>query len=500
MATQTTLLNAIAQDNPEDTALIEHGGLILTYRSLREQVERLAGWLQRAGISRPDRIAIVLPNGIEAVVAFLSAATAATAAPLNPNYKLEEFRYFLADTGAKALVVPAEGGECARQAAAPGTLLIESRIDAGGRVQFCTSGHVRALGELDPASAEDVALVLHTSGTTSRPKRVPLRHSNLLASARNVARSYALSSSDVSMCVMPLFHVHGLVGSVLSSLLAGAAVVVPPGFNALAFWPAVQAHSATWYSAVPAIHQMLLARTRAGIRPPGAEGLRFIRSCSSALAPTTMAELERRFGVPVLEAYGMTEASHQIATNPLPPAERKPGTVGLGSNVEIGIMDTEGRLLPAEAQGEVVIRGANVIAGYEDNPEANATSFSNGWFRTGDEGVADRQGYLKLIGRIKELIVRGGEKISPVEIDQVLQLHPAVAAVATFGVPHHVYGEEVAAAVELRAPATEQELISFCRGHLADFKCPKKIHIVERIPRTATGKIQRKTVAQKLEL
>jgi acyl-CoA synthetase (AMP-forming)/AMP-acid ligase II len=213
-----------------------------------------------------------------------------------------------------------------------------------------------------------------------------------------------------------------------------------------------------------------------------------------------MAELERRFGVPVLEAYGMTEASHQIATNPLPPAERKPGTVGLGSNVEIGIMDTEGRLLPAEAQGEVVIRGANVIAGYEDNPEANATSFSNGWFRTGDEGVADRQGYLKLIGRIKELIVRGGEKISPVEIDQVLQLHPAVAAVATFGVPHHVYGEEVAAAVELRAPATEQELISFCRGHLADFKCPKKIHIVERIPRTATGKIQRKTVAQKLEL
>jgi acyl-CoA synthetase (AMP-forming)/AMP-acid ligase II len=500
MATQTTLLNAIAQDNPEDTALIEHGGLTLTYRSLREQVERLASWLQRAGISRRDRIAIVLPNGIEAVVAFLSAAAAATAAPLNPNYKLEEFRYFLADTGAKALVVPAEEGECARQAAAQGTLLIESRIDAGGRVQFCTSAHVRALGELDPSSTEDVALVLHTSGTTSRPKRVPLRHSNLLASARNVARSYALTSSDVSMCVMPLFHVHGLVGSVLSSLLAGAAVVVPPGFNALAFWPTVQEHGATWYSAVPTIHQMLLARARAGIRPPGAEGLRFIRSCSSALAPTTMAELERRFGVPVLEAYGMTEASHQIATNPLPPAVRKPGTVGLGSNVEIGIMDTEGHLLPAEAQGEVVIRGANVIAGYEDNPEANATSFSNGWFRTGDEGVADKQGYLKLIGRIKELIVRGGEKISPLEIDQVLQLHPAVAAVATFGVPHHVYGEEVAAAVELRTPATEQELISFCHDHLADFKCPKKIHIVERIPRTATGKIQRKTVAQKLEL
>jgi len=472
----------------------------LTYRSLREQVERLAGWLQRAGISRQDRIAIVLPNGIEAVVAFLSAATAATAAPLNPNYKLEEFRYYLADTGARALVVPAEAGECARQAASQGTLLIESRTDAGGHVQFFTSARVRALGELDPPSAEDVALVLHTSGTTSRPKRVPLRHCNLVASARNVARSYALTPSDVSMCVMPLFHVHGLVGSVLSSLLAGAAVVVPPGFNALAFWPTVHDHGATWYSAVPTIHQMLLARAREGIRPPGAEKLRFIRSCSSALAPATMAELERSFGVPVLEAYGMTEASHQIATNPLPPAARKPGTVGIGSNVEIGIMDTEGRLQPAEVQGEVVIRGANVIAGYEDNPEANATSFSNGWFRTGDEGVADKEGYLKLIGRIKELIVRGGEKISPLEIDQVLQLHPAVAAVATFGVPHRVYGEEVAAAVELRAPATERELISFCHDHLADFKCPKKIHIVERIPRTATGKILRRTVAQKLEL
>jgi len=211
-----------------------------------------------------------------------------------------------------------------------------------------------------------------------------------------------------------------------------------------------------------------------------------------------MADLEARFGAPVLEAYGMTEASHQIATNPLPPAERKAGTVGLGANVEVGIMNREGHLLSPGAQGEVVIRGANVIAGYEDNPEANATSFTNGWFRTGDEGIIDRQGYVKLIGRIKELIVRGGEKISPLEIDQVLQLHPAVAEVATFGVPHRVYGEEVAAAVELSAVATEEELLAFCRDRLADFKCPKKIHIVERIPRTATGKIQRRTVAQKL--
>lgn len=498
MAVGTTLFDLISKEDPDHAALVAPGGPAVTYRSLRAQVERLAGYLQRAGISRCDRVAMVLPNGIEAVVCFLSAATAATAAPLNPGYKVEEFQFYLADTGAKALIVPAGGAERAREAAPPETLLIESSIDAGGQVQFSTSANLKAGGDLDASLPEDVALVLHTSGTTSRPKRVPLKHSNLTVSARNIAYSYRLTPADISMCVMPLFHVHGLVGNVLSSLLAGATVVVPPGFNALAFWPAVQAHRATWYSAVPAIQQMLLSRARDGVRPAGAEGLRYIRSCSSALAPATMAELERCFGAPVLQAYGMTEASHQIATNPLPPAERKPGTVGTGSNVQIGIMDKEGRLLAARVQGEVVIRGANVIAGYEDNPEANATSFADGWFRTGDEGVLDEQGYLRLVGRIKELIVRGGEKVAPLEIDQVLQLHPAVAEVATFGVPHRVYGEEVEAAVELRAPATEAELIAFCRDRLADFKCPKKIHIVERIPRTATGKIQRKTVAQKL--
>jgi len=498
MKNPLTLLGAISRENPDHPALVAPGGPVVTYRSLLEQVERLATGLQRTGIKREDRIAIVLPNGIEAVVAFLAAATAGTAAPLNPGYKQEEFQFYLQDTNARALIVPAEGGNSARRAAAPGTLLIESRLDPDGSVRFDGTAPASARGELDPASAQDVALVLHTSGTTSRPKRVPLRHSNLLVSMRNIAAAYALSPKDVAMCVMPLFHVHGLVGSALSSLLAGSTVLVPPGFNALSFWPTVQAHRATWYSAVPAIQQMLLARAHAGVRPAGADGLRFIRSCSSALTPATMSELESRFGSPVLQAYGMTEASHQIATNPLPPAERKPGTVGPGSNVEIGIIDGEWRFLTPGMQGEVVLRGANIIAGYEDNPEANATSFHGGWFRTGDEGVIDGLGYLRLVGRIKELIVRGGEKIAPLEIDQVLQMHPAVAEVATFGIPHRIYGEEVAAAVELRSPATEEELAAFCRDRLADFKCPKRIYIVERIPRTATGKIQRRTVAQKL--
>ncbi len=492
------MLTLLSLQDPDRIALAAPGGPSLSYRSLKEQVERLAGYLRRAGVGRRDRVAIVLPNGMEAIVTFLAAAVAGTAAPLNPAYKQEEFQYYLADTGARVLIVPAGGAEAARLAAGAHATVIESSIDPSGAIQFASDAPVKANGEVDPPAPEDVALVLHTSGTTSRPKRVPLRHSNLMASARNIAGAYALTGEDVSMCVMPLFHVHGLVGSVLASLFAGASVVVPPGFNALSFWQLVQAHRATWYSAVPAIHQMLLARSREGSRPPGAESLRFIRSCSSALSPALLADLEARFGAPVLEAYGMTEASHQIATNPLPPAAHKPGSVGIGTNVQAGIMDKDGSLLPADTQGEVVIRGANVISGYEENPEANESSFTNGWFRTGDEGVIDRDGYIRLIGRIKELIVRGGEKISPLEIDQVLQLHPAVAEVATFGVPHRVYGEEVAAAVELKSPAAEEELLAFCRARLADFKCPKKIHIVERIPRTATGKIQRKTVAQKL--
>jgi len=492
-----TLLDAISGEGRRP-ALLSPGGPVITYGALRTEVERLAEFLQRAGIRRGDRVSIVLPNGIEAVVAFLAAATAATAAPLNPSYKLEEFQFYLRDTGARALVVPEGGAELARQAADTQTILIECRLDEKGIVQFSSRCTLQPACSLEAAKANDVALVLHTSGTTSRPKRVPLRHSNLMTSAANIGSAYALTPDDVSLCVMPLFHVHGLVGSTLATLVSGGTVVVPPGFNALAFWPTAKTWRATWYSAVPAIHQMLLARAHEGARPPGAKRLRFIRSCSSALSPVTMAELERSFGAPVLEAYGMTEASHQIATNPLPPASRKPGSVGRGSNVEVGIMDKEGNLLPSGCQGEVVIRGANVITAYEGNPKANRSSFTHGWFRTGDEGIIDSDGYITLVSRIKELIVRGGEKISPREVDEVLALHPCVAEVATFGVPHKIYGEEVASAVSLRAHATEAELISFCRSRLAEFKCPQKIYIVDRIPRTDTGKIQRRIVREKL--
>jgi acyl-CoA synthetase (AMP-forming)/AMP-acid ligase II len=301
----------------------------------------------------------------------------------------------------------------------------------------------------------------------------------------------------VSLCVMPLFHVHGLVASTLATLSTGGTVVVPAKFNPLSFWRVARDQSVTWYSAVPTIHQLLLARAdpSAG-KPAGAERLRFIRSCSAALPPQVMHDLEQAFGAPVLEAYGMTEAAHQMASNPLPPADRKPGSVGPGTGVGISIMDTEGRHLPRGERGEVVIQGPNVITGYENNPEANATSFVDGWFRTGDQGFLDENGYLTLVARIKELINRGGDKVSPREIDEVLLAHPAVAEAVCFGVPHPTWGEEVAAAVVLRDAATSEQLVAYCRERLSDFKRPKQIHITDAIPRTATGKIQRRLVAQ----
>ena len=479
--------------------------LSVTYADLRPQVERLAGELASVGLKKGDRVALALPNGLEVIGLFLAASTAATAAPLNPAYTRDEFRFYLEDTGTRALIVPPNGAEEARAAATENLLLIEADLTTDGQIQLSSVQNTaisrNSRQEQTPADAgpsdsgdNDIALILHTSGTTSRPKRVPLSHANLITSTRNVAETYRLTADDVSLCVMPLFHVHGLVASTLATFATGGTVVVPPKFNPLSFWNTVREHRASWYSAVPTIHQVLLSRAK-GTRPAGAEQLRFIRSCSAALSPQTMMDLETVFDVPVLEAYGMTEAAHQMASNPLPPGARKAGSVGPGTQVEIAILDPAGHELPTGATGEVSIKGPNVFSGYEGNAEANAEAFSHGWFRTGDQGHLDDEGYLSLSGRIKELINRGGEKISPREIDEVLVTHPAVAEAVCFGIPDRVYGEGVAAAVVLKGEASEKELIAHCRSSLADFKCPAKIFIMDSIPRTATGKIQRRHVA-----
>jgi len=489
-----TLLDLMAAAPGEQAAVVlPEANLRVSYDSLRRQVERLAGVFAASGIRPGDRVAMALPNGLPTIVSFLAASVAGTAAPLNPGYRQEEFEFYLDDTGAKALILPPDGAEEARRAAeVRGIEVWVAEPDTSGEVRLSAG----AEGPAPAPSAERTALVLHTSGSTGRPKRVPLTHFNLAVSARNIVETYALGPGDVALCLMPLFHVHGLAASLLATFLSGGTVVVPARFNPLSFWRTVRDHGVTWYSAAPTIHQLILARMGSGgERPAGAEGLRFIRSCSAALAPEIAQRMEDRIGAPVLQAYGMTEASHQMASNPLPPAARRFGTVGPGTGVRISIIDANGRHLETGATGEVVIQGPNVIRGYENNAEANASSFSGGWFRTGDQGVLDEEGYLRLTGRIKELINRGGEKISPPEIDEVLLGHPAVAEAVAFGTPHPIWGEEVAAAVVLRSPAEESELVKHCRDRLADFKCPRKIHIVDSIPRTATGKIQRRVVA-----
>ena len=491
----TTLLGLTNSIPSERTALIQPEQHIrLSYGELTTQVEILTETLAALGVKRGDRIAIALPNGVASILCFLAASEAGTAAPLNPAYKEEEFRFYLEDTGARILLLPPDGAEQARRAAGDSVQVVTVEMDAAGTVTL--NGGMAGRVPVPPPSVDDTALVLHTSGSTGRPKRVPLSHANLCISARNIARTYALTGDDVTMCVMPLFHVHGLIASTLATLATGGTVVVPVKFNTHSFWRIARDYGITWYSAVPTIHQLLLARAGSGGRPEGAEKLRFIRSCSAALPPQVMQDLENAFGAPVVEAYGMTEAAHQMTSNPLPPENRLPGSVGRGTNVRISIMDAEGRHLPPGERGEVVIKGPNVVQGYENNPEANATSFVDGWFRTGDQGFLDENGYLTLVARIKELIIRGGEKISPREIDEVLLTHPAVAEAVCFGVPHKTWGEEVAAAVVLRQPVTESELLAFCRHHLAEFRRPKHIYITDTIPRTATGKIQRRVVAQ----
>ena len=490
-----TLVDLLEKAPADKTAItLPEQNIRVSYGSLRRQVQAVAQQFAFAGIGRGDRVASVLPNGLPAIVAFLAASTAGTSAPLNPAYKEDEFKFYLEDTNAKVLVLPPDGLDDARRAAGDRVPILTVDVDASGVVSVSgVTGHKPVL----PPSIDDIALVLHTSGSTGRPKRVPLKHANLSISAQNVARHYALTGDDVSLCVMPLFHVHGLVASTLATLWSGGTVIVPPKFSPLSFWRVAREHGATWYSAVPTMHQLLLARVSdPSKRPDGAEKLRFIRSCSAALPPQVMTGLEQAFGAPVLEAYGMTEAAHQMASNPLPPRAHKAGSVGPGSSVQISIMDAAGAHQPKGQQGEVVIKGPNVITGYENNPEANAKSFTDGWFRTGDQGFLDEDGYLSLVGRLKEMINRGGEKIAPREVDDVLLQHPAVAEAVAFGSPHPTWGEEVAAAVVLKGPATEKELVAFARERLADHKVPKKLYLVERIPRTATGKVQRRSVAE----
>ena len=487
------------------TALGAPGGTPLSYRGLRALVGHVSEQLASRGIGAGDRVGIVLDNGPEMAAAFLTIGSAATAAPLNPSYRADEFEFYLTDLRAKLLIV-AKGKdspsvEVAAKLGVPVARLVPQPEKGAGTFTLEFAGEAAPLGSR-PVTPDDIALVLHTSGTTSRPKIVPLAHKNVCASAKNVAASLALTSKDRNLVIMPLFHIHGLIAALLAPLSVGGEVYCSTGFNALKFFGWMDEVKPTWYTGVPTMHQAILLRAAGNAEIVKNHRLRFIRSSSSSMPVTVIEQLESLYGIPVIEAYGMTEAAHQMASNALPPRPRKPGTVGPSAGPEIRVVDTAGKTVPAGTTGEIVIRGPNVMSAYENNPNANAEAFYGDWFRTGDQGTMDDDGYVTITGRLKEIINRGGEKISPREVDEIMMTHPAVHQWVTFAMPHDMLGEEVAAAVVLKqgADASDKDLREFAKVKLADFKVPKKILILQEIPVGATGKLQRIGLAQKLGL
>ncbi|MBE0658015.1 MAG: AMP-binding protein [Bryobacteraceae bacterium] len=495
------LIERQAAITPEAPAILAPGRPVLTYRGLFESLTAARAQLSLVGLTAGDRVALVTANGPGAATSFLAIASTCGCAPLNPAYKAEELEFYLRDLGARAVVTDQGAGSAVRTAAAAAGLPV---ISMGTREAFPRFDAEPFAESPEPGgiSPDGTALLLHTSGTTSRPKLVPLLHRNLCASARHIAATLKLTPEDRCLNIMPLFHIHGLVAAVLSTLGAGGSVVCTDGVYGSGFFQWLEEFSPTWYTAVPTMHMGILAKAREHATVIAERPLRFIRSSSSALPPQVLHELEAAFGAPVVEAYGMTEAAHQMACNPLPPEARKPGSVGPAAGPDVAIMDAEGNLLEQGATGEVVIRGANVTPGYLDNPQANETAFTNGWFRTGDQGWIDAGGYLVLTGRLKELINRGGEKISPREIDEVLLDHAEVRQALCFAVPHAQLGEEIGAAVVLAtgSAATESDLRRFAAGRLAAFKVPHLICILDEIPKGPTGKPQRIGLAAKLGL
>jgi acyl-CoA synthetase (AMP-forming)/AMP-acid ligase II/thioesterase domain-containing protein/acyl carrier protein len=500
-----TIVGLLSAGEPAATALAGPAQRPLTYAGLLRQVEMTVSALNARGIGRGDRVALALANGPTLAAAVLGIAAGAAVAPLNPDAGEPDLRFALSHLEARVLIV--ERGHASPAAAAARTagipvleLVTGPDHPAGG---FTLIGDPVGRPRDDGFTrAADVALLLHTSGTTSRPKTVPLTQRNLATSARHIVDTLRLTPGDRALNIMPLFHIHGLVAGVLASLAAGASVYCAPGFRARGFFRWMAEARPSWYTAVPAMHQAILAHAEAHRAVIATTPLRFIRSSSAALAPSLMRRLEETFGVPVIEAYGMTEAAHQVASNRLPPAPRKPGTVGRAAGPEVAILGAEGHRLPPGEVGEIVIRGGNVTAGYAGDPTANAQTFVDGWLRTGDLGALDADGYLTITGRLKEVINRGGHKVSPQEVDDALMQHPRVAAAAAFAFPHPTVGEEIGAVVA-SAPGTtvtEPELIHFLSSRLAPYKIPHRIVVAAEIPRGPTGKIPRHALAAALGL
>jgi acyl-CoA synthetase (AMP-forming)/AMP-acid ligase II len=497
------LLEHQARRIPDAPAILALGRAPLSFGRLYAHIQEVEHRLRAMGISRHDRIAIVLPNGPELATAILAAAASATCAPINPAYRTDEVARYFADLQPHALIVQAGQDTPARRAALDrGVRVIElaptSDPEAG---LFTLRGEQSQARSAESAAPSDITLLISTSGTTSRPKIVPQTHAKVCAAAYAHNTALALTQCDRCLNILPLFHGHGLIATLIASLAAGASVVCTPGLDVNHFSAWLTQFEPTWYSGVPAMHQAILGHMRHNRDRPSGSRLRFLRSSSAPLPPRIFAELEHSFDTYAIEWYGMSEvAAAPITCNPPGPRPRKPGSVGLPVGLDVEIMDEIGALLPRGLTGQVVVRGATVMAGYDGDPSATAAAFAGEWFKTGDLGYFDDDGYLFLTGRIRELINRGGEKISPQEVDEVLLDHPAVAEAVTFAIPHATLGEDVAAAVVLRphAAATPKDIRQFASGRIAEFKVPRQVHIVTQIPKGPTGKLQRVCLANQL--
>ncbi|WEW55487.1 O-succinylbenzoate-CoA ligase [Emydomyces testavorans] len=480
MSTLATSFSSKAQS----TAIVIPGKprpLTISYERLHADTLSFQTKLAQLGITHRSAVSIALPNSYEFIVSFLATSwQRAIAAPLNPAYKQAEFEFYIDDLSSALALVPkgsyVQDGPAVRAARKYNAAIAECYWD--GNEVVLDVKEVGKLGgkgnkKVETAQPDDIALVLHTSGTTGRPKALRIYH----PLPENIQATYSLSEKDRTLLVMPLFHVHGLLAAFLAPLLSGGSAVVPIRFSASEFWHDFTTYKANWYTAVPTIHQILLKNP---IPSPLPE-IRFIRSCSSPLSPKTFHDLERALNAPVLEAYAMTEAAHQMTSNLLPPGKRIPGSVGIGQGVDVRILDQDGNEVPQGSEGEICIRGENVTKGYLNNPSANESSFTkDGFFRTGDQGKKDENGYVYITGRIKELINKGGEKISPIELDNVITQNAHVAEAVSFAIPDRIYGDDIGVAVVLKKKGSisEDRLKSEIATKVAKFKVPKKVGLI----------------------
>ena len=493
--------NIFENVNDENIALTSEISSKLSYKDLKLFIDKISKQLAGNGLSNKDRAAIVLPNGPYMASSFLAISSYMSAAPLNPSYKSEEYEFYLKDLNPKIVLVEKNSDNPVVDVAKKLKIeLCEINPEKDGPSGIFNIYENET--EYSLPDENDESLVLHTSGTTSRPKIVPLTNKNIFSSAENISKSLNLSESDHCLNIMPLFHIHGLIAILASSMKAGASVCASNGFNAIKFLDLAKSEKINWYSGVPTMHQTILLRARRNSEIAKELKLRLIRSSSASLPPAVFKDLNDVFNCPVIEAYGMTEATHQMTSNPLPPKQQKAGFVGLPAGPEVCIMNENGDVLKQGEEGEVCIKGENVTLGYDNNEEANKTSFTNGWFRTGDQGYFDKEGYLKISGRLKEIINKGGEKISPLEVDNVLMDHPFIDQAVCFGYDDKMLGENIASAIIIKSGETcsENDVLEYAQEKLAKFKIPKKIFFVEEIPKGATGKLQRNVLAKKFGL